>query len=307
MTEQTVPGLYCSDLSSELDEPMPGTVKTTSGYLLVEHNYAPGVKALEESALPEDLKQKLKGFAKTNPQYKTLLIRNHRSLLQPGIRFFAARSEPPAALYDFHVGNYEDLLDLDLQAILDGSSEFDRWLSDAPLYLICTNGRRDRCCARFGSAVFTELINATQEYPRFEVWQCSHVGGHRFAANLIYLPAGIWYGRMRPEDIPALLSAHLAGEIYLPRLRGRAAYPPVVQAAEAALLGSADQSEFQGLRLDGAEETAAGKWNIAFETSAGTRFIVQAIIRIDDRWVYESCLQDKTTPITRYTFELKAG
>jgi hypothetical protein len=87
-----------------------------------------------------------------------------------------------------------------------------------PLFLVCAHGRRDRCCARFGVPLARELA---ARYPD-QVWETTHVGGHRFAANLVILPHGLYYG---PVDSPAAhdaIDAYQRGEITTHRYRGRA-------------------------------------------------------------------------------------
>ncbi|MGH3166589.1 MAG: sucrase ferredoxin [Trebonia sp.] len=69
-----------------------------------------------------------------------------------------------------------------------------------PLFLVCTHARRDRCCGRFGVPLARDLAT---RYPH-EVWETTHVGGHRFAANLVILPHGLYYG---PVDGPAARAA----------------------------------------------------------------------------------------------------
>ncbi len=73
-----------------------------------------------------------------------------------------------------------------------------------------------------------------------------HLGGHRFAGNLVCLPDGIVYGRVGPADGPRLADAYLAGRLDPESLRGRSAWPPPAQVAE--------QSLRRRLRLDGVQD-----------------------------------------------------
>jgi hypothetical protein len=58
------------------------------------------------------------------------------------------------------------------------------------------------------------------------------VGGDRFAANLVVMPHGLYYGRLTPEDALAVVGTHLDGRVTLTALRGRSCHPAAVQAAQ---------------------------------------------------------------------------
>jgi hypothetical protein len=123
-----------------------------------------------------------------------------------------------------------DLLDAPLEELaVDGPVGPLGWgtARTDPLYLVCTNGRRDACCALFGRPLVTALSAASPH-----VWESSHVGGHRFAANLVCLPEGLMYGRVTPAGGVALVEAHRSGRLDVRALRGRAAWPAAAQAAE---------------------------------------------------------------------------
>jgi len=60
----------------------------------------------------------------------------------------------------------------------------------------------------------------------------SHIGGDRFAGNVLVLPDGLYYGRVTPWQAGLLVARHRRGELDLDHLRGRASLPFMVQAAE---------------------------------------------------------------------------
>lgn len=101
---------------------------------------------------------------------------------------------------------------------------------DEPMYLVCTNGRRDVCCGRLGSQLAQTL--AAEGYP---VWETTHVGGHRFAPNFVILPHGLYYGPVDAEGAVAAIEAHLNGAISMRGFRGRAGVPAAEQVAIAHL------------------------------------------------------------------------
>ena len=92
-----------------------------------------------------------------------------------------------------------------------------------PVFLVCTHGRRDACCAGRGWPVAVALTEAFPE----QTWQCSHVGGDRFAANVVMLPHGLYYGRLTPDDAVAVARRHLEGRVTSSRsAAARASRPP---------------------------------------------------------------------------------
>jgi hypothetical protein len=97
-----------------------------------------------------------------------------------------------------------------------------------PLYLVCTHGRHDPCCALFGRPVAAALC-AREPY---RTWESSHVGGDRFGANVVVLPAGLYLGRVAPARVDALVDAVRDGRIPLDLLRGRSSLSLAAQAAQ---------------------------------------------------------------------------
>lgn len=93
-----------------------------------------------------------------------------------------------------------------------------------PVYLVCTHGGHDACCALRGRPLARAM-------PAADVWECSHLGGDRFAANVVVLPHGFYYGQV-PGDGALLVAAHERDQVALAWLRGRAGLPAHVQAAQ---------------------------------------------------------------------------
>jgi hypothetical protein len=96
-----------------------------------------------------------------------------------------------------------------------------------PTYLVCTHGGHDACCALRGRP----LARALPAPGPADVWECSHLGGDRFAANVLVLPHGFYYGQV-PGDGSDLVAAHGRGQVALPWLRGRSGVPVPGQAAQ---------------------------------------------------------------------------
>ena len=134
-----------------------------------------------------------------------------------------------------------------------------------PAYLVCAHGRHDACCAVRGRPVAAALAAA---YPD-RTWECSHVGGDRFAANLVVLPHGLYYGHVTPADVSGLVTAYEAGLVEPRLLRGRSSLPPAVQAAQhhARLkLGSTGVDALPPLRV---EPAGPATWQVLLDHPAG--------------------------------------
>ena len=125
------------------------------------------------------------------------------------------------------------------------------WHAD-PLLLVCTHGRHDACCAERGRPLAAALAARWPAY----TWECSHLGGDRFAANLLTMPDAHCYGRLTPEQGLDVVADHLGGLLTLHHHRGRCTVPWPEQAAEQALrerfgVREVDAVRVQRLRRDG--------------------------------------------------------
>jgi hypothetical protein len=98
---------------------------------------------------------------------------------------------------------------------------------DGPWFLVCAHSKHDTCCALRGRPVAAAMHD---ERPG-QVWECSHLGGERYSANVLVLPLGLLYGRVLPFAAPEFVAAAEAGEVIGALLRGRVGLAPVAQAA----------------------------------------------------------------------------
>lgn len=278
---------FCTAAAQAAGEPIYGTAAdATTVWLILEYPYAWGNKALNESALPQPVKDRLNEWTATIPGARVQLIKQQpagtaapdvvHDLPEQEITFFVGISDEQSSLYRFSLANYAELLTLNVPALVESiRSEAENSLQTGdeaarpyadhvhrePLYLVCTNGRRDRCCAKWGLPYYY----AMREVAGDAAWQTTHTGGHRFAATMICFPQGIFYGWLTPDDAGPLVAAHQRGEIYrLDRYRGRAAYPRAVQAAECYLREETGESSIDAWQLRHAETPAPGRWTVTF-------------------------------------------
>jgi hypothetical protein len=229
---------------------MAGTADTVDVWLCLEYRPAWKAKAQTDNSLSAEtagwLTRTLAGFQADGLKCRPQFVR------QPEVESESVRLllSIGGKTFQFSDAGYGYLADLDLPALVRAETEAPGMLGQMaelltePQYLVCTNGQRDLCCARFGLPVYAGL----KERVGNRAWQVTHLGGHRFAPNLLTLPDACLYGRVGVDDLDAFLARTERGELAFNNLRGRTCYPPVVQAAEA-LLGR------QGVRLLHVEET----------------------------------------------------
>lgn len=266
--------LRCSARARELQEPLEGTASTVHSFLLVETSGPWGVDATLDSRLPDPVKNLLAGLEGHN-RVRPLLIRRPGRSVAGAVRVFAAyvhATQPwleTAVLDDVH-----DLLELDLSRLGDGRSPGLAPHPD-PLFLVCTHGKHDACCAERGRPLCAAMAATAPD----ETWEVSHIGGDRFAANVLVLPHGLYYGRLEPVDAAGFAAAHLGGRLDVAHLRGRSSHPFSVQAAEVYLRRHLGEDRIDPLPLvvhdrTGTETTAvfevgAGRWKVRVHTEPG--------------------------------------
>jgi hypothetical protein len=218
-------GPRCSAEALARGEPLFATASLVSAWLLIEQPGAWGPDALTESSLPEEIGQELQ---RRSTNVRILLIRHRAASVGPV--FFKAHSGGIGAAPSLVSAPMPDpsvLLDVDLNALADGETGPGRAI-DHPIYLVCTHGRHDICCADRGRPLYRALFATRPD----RTWEVSHLGGDRFAGNILVLPRGDYFGRVEPEDAESLVSSYESGRIDLAHHRGRSIQPRLVQAAE---------------------------------------------------------------------------
>jgi hypothetical protein len=204
----------CSFAADAAADPPEGTAPQAERWLLVEHPGPWPRQAL--TALPADVTDALSDW-----EGRVVLVRRPGRARRTGPRrWFRVDSRPGHE--SVCTGTYG--LEPELVAAVDRPGK----PYDGPIVLVCAHGRHDTCCAVRGRPVAAALAAADPE----PVWECSHVGGCRFAPAVVFLPHGYTLGGLDAADAPAALAAYRAGHLAPGAVRGRTALPPVVQAAQ---------------------------------------------------------------------------
>jgi len=252
---------FCSEISRENDEPLGATASRIDHWLLVEYRGVWSHDALAGSGMSDQVKARLRELVAERPRTRLLLIRRPDRRRHDGLVVFAADCrEGREQLSRVDVDQHEDLRRVD--PFISGEA-----VSDT-LFLVCTHGKHDRCCARYGRPLWDAL---SEEVEPDAAWQCTHVGGDRFAGNVVVLPHGLYYGRVGRDDVGVLLDHQLGGEISLPHYRGRSCWPFAVQAAERRIRAEEGLLRLDDVRFAGARRQEEGRWTVAFETTGGIR------------------------------------
>lgn len=216
--------LPCSDQSLARDDPMHGTASAGQTWLLLELAGAWGHSAFLQSPniIESQLGRAIVRRAEAAGMRIAAIRRHGRRSETPRWRWFVAHSHlGQEALHHGEVGDPRQYLEL----ALDGS---DGQLVSGPLVAVCAHGKHDQCCAVRGRAAVAAI---TAEYPEF-TWECSHLGGDRFAATMLVLPEGLCYGRVDSTDSTRLVDLYLQRRLDDTFLRGRTSLPHAVQAAQ---------------------------------------------------------------------------
>jgi hypothetical protein len=255
---------FCADISRENHEPLGATASRIDRWLLVEYRGLWSSDALAGSGLSDQVKARLRQLRAAHPRTRLLFIRRPDRRGHATLSVYVADSrEGSERLGHLTLADHEELRAIDPWS--------DSAPLDEPLFLACTHGKHDPCCARRGRPLF-EALNEQLEAE--SVWQCTHVGGDRFAGNLVCLPHGVYYGRVERDDVLTVVDEYLAGHISVGHYRGRSCWPFAVQAAERRLRAEEGLTGLDDLSLRRVEQTGENRWRITFAIPEGEREVV---------------------------------
>ena len=258
---------FCSEISRGAGERTFGTASVGEVWLLLEYGGEWKPKAFEESQLPPEVKTHLGRALETMPRTRLLFIKHEREA-RDGLSFFLVRArEREPFTVRFRLGGYEELTKLDFTEIATRRALMGGSLTTAPLFLVCTHGRRDKCCAKFGYPLYKSLHGWAGD----GVWQSSHVGGDRFAANLVCFPHGLFYAHVTEETGREVVEEYRRGRLVPGKYRGRACYSYHVQAAEFFVRRETTAAELDALRFGRSERLDNSTWRVRFVEAGGER------------------------------------
>ncbi|MCU1481176.1 MAG: hypothetical protein JWQ19_1962 [Subtercola sp.] len=231
MTLQAVDWAPCSNRSRERDDPLAATASRGLQWFLVEIEGAWGANAFTSAALGRELGQAIVHRVEAAGMRPLAIRRVARAAHSAGGRSVA---RPPRWRWAFvdsrpgfeqvrwgEVDAPQELLDVPL----DGSTGI---RSPEALYCVCTHAKHDQCCAVHGRPVALALA---ETYPD-QTWECSHLGGDRFAGTMAIFPGGHYYGRADDAETVGIVRDYLDGRVDERYYRGRSSLSHPAQAAQ---------------------------------------------------------------------------
>ena len=248
----------CSVRAELRGDVMLGTAFEQAGVLLVEQPGPWGHAGLRASHFDAEVATRLERSA-ADAGLRLLAIRRPGRTPSGAIRHWAVARAGLLSWSPFDTD--ADLLDVPL----DGSGGA---VDPHPAYLACAHSKRDVCCALRGRP----LAAALAELRPGRAWECSHVGGHRFGANLLVLPAGVLYGRVPSVAAPELVAATERGELVGGLLRGRIGLTPEEQGAVAFAHQQLGVAALDAFAVAGSAATDA--WTVVRLSGPGGRYDV---------------------------------
>ena len=185
----------CSELNSQ--NPLAGTAPTFDSWLILFHQGAWGERPVD-TLVSDDLKKW------AHERGAQILLARTPKHVDPY----------PVSTFWISSGNGE-LLQGNLNS--GGLPDLQHSQVSKPLLLICTNGKRDRCCATFGRGLISQCKDLLSPASFEQILECSHIDGHRFAPTAIWLPENLVLGRL---DLNAVANLLTTGEIDSRFVRG---------------------------------------------------------------------------------------
>lgn len=235
-----IPDHYCSNIAQLTGEPLHGSASFATTWLILEYSGEWRAKATNDNDLPASVQCWLADQAAKWANSRVLFVKQARQTADKNL-YVATTTEKQSRLCHTQFESFEQLVNIDSEQLAEPTEQ--------TLFLVCTNGKRDQCCAKFGLPVYGSMAAFSAESQNTTTWQSTHLGGHRYAATMAVLPAGIYYGYLAPHNSAEVVEATKRGEIALPYYRGRTFYDGVTNAADYFLRQHTQQLAWDWFRL----------------------------------------------------------
>lgn len=286
----------CSERSRGRGEQRFGSVGQSDGVLLIEYPWPFGASWARCDRLPEAFRERILAYRRAYREtgaglrLAVSLIQQRSRSSRHGIAFLiAVPHESDAVLYEFRLNSYEELIAVDIPGIVARAPVYDRHIRREPLFIACTNGKHDPCCARYGMQAYKALAGHVGEL----TWQATHVGGCRFAGNVVCYPHGIYYGHVAPDETGIIVQEYRRRRLYLEKYRGRLGLSLEADMAEYFLRMQTGVRELAEFQLVDVQHETENRWSARFVSRATRSLHRLQVIRTQAE--YEDYLSCKAT------------
>ncbi|HET7477149.1 MAG TPA: sucrase ferredoxin [Dermatophilaceae bacterium] len=274
------PPFRCATAARARGDAISGTAAPAYRWLLIEHPGPWHPEALQGRGIRADDAAAVAAAA-TTWRARVVLVR------RPGRQPAAARG--PEAERSWTVvdsrsgrqlgGTWTERRGLAAAAAALGAAD-DEWEPATTRLLVCTHGMHDACCAVRGRPVAAGLA---QRWPE-QVWECSHLGGDRFAATMVVLPDGACYGGLDARTADEVVAGHLTGRVVAEYLRGLATQSAPMQAAVVHALREHGPAPIEAVRPVALERAGVESWIATLAGSAPLppRLVLQVRLTWDE-------------------------
>jgi len=222
---------YCSVLTRKSAEPLAGTAPFARHFVFITwpKKYWQ-YEALEaKGGFPQGLKKWMKEQSEINGKISIRLVSR------------AGLSQDKVEIYIYPEKYcYSNVLPSQIPSVLESyfqdeiTADFSPAAIEGEQIFICTHGRHDKCCAKFGQELAHKMrYHVSRQKTAIEVWDSSHLGGHRFAPTMLDFPTGRAYGHLSPDEVPNYLASRKATQVYGAAYRGSVFLSGLEQVAEA--------------------------------------------------------------------------
>jgi len=300
---------FCSDAARLRADDNAATATRIDVWILIELSQTWGRRPLLDAALPPPVQAALMRALTEIPRSRVVFIRR-RLEVRSGCRVYISRSAPAVWTMSMDLPSIDDVAEVPFRALSEGRAQSAERRSDtadplpsalcappsAPVVLVCTHGQRDSCCGRRGFP----LYDALRGHESLDVWQCSHIGGDRFAANAVVLPWGLYYGPVEPRDAAALAESVLRGEILVEAYRGRSSMTRTAQAAETFVRRATGITARDALRVTARKTLPDGRIHVHLRDDAGALHEVTFEPYVSTASTYLTCTAEATCPIVQF-------
>jgi hypothetical protein len=290
------PDFFCSLESRSIAEDLVGSAPRADYWFMLEYDGKWGKKAFAESSIfgeLTDFRQKIDALERS----RLLLVKQDGPQHEGGSFFVALSKNNDPEMFQFPFSDYTELNDLDIADIVSSPEKYRKFNVDDPIYFVCTNGLRDKCCARNGVPVYQELSEVLGQ----QVWQSTHHGGHRFSANMLKMPQALSFGQLDMGNTNEILGEIAKGLIPARHFRGRTTLSQVEQAAEMLTMNAMGNWSEQAFRVDSIAQDDDNAWVAQVNDRTSDANMEVRINRLEqDNMMYVSCVGEKQAAQVKY-------